>query len=103
MSWNREFHQEKFKIPDNVLGELKRLGFEDESWHNDVSPHFTKPHPTEPDKIYQFWTDAVDVQDREFQEHARFTLVLAYPEDTAPVFATELPDIAAMALHVVFG
>ena len=67
MTYQNEFPD--FGTLDVTLPE----GFIDTSWHNDVSPSFTRDN-------LLIWIDYKEPSDREFPETKRFTLCLLDPE-----------------------
>jgi hypothetical protein len=64
MSYQTEF-------PDFVLDVTIPDGFEDDSYHNDVCPHFTKDIGAS--DFLCLWVDFSDPSEREYSGQARFT------------------------------
>ncbi len=55
---------------------LEQHGFEDSSWHNDISPSFERPIGDGSDLAYRLWIDQLDIAERDgadprFELHLR--------------------------------
>jgi hypothetical protein len=61
----------KTEFPDFVLDVTIPAGFEDNSYHNDVCPHFTKDIGAS--DFLCLWVDFANPSEREYSGHARFT------------------------------
>jgi len=68
--WQREFPSE-YAAPSD---ELEARGFKDESWHNDICPHFRRGE-------LEVWSDHPNQETREFSTARRFTLISITEEE----------------------
>jgi hypothetical protein len=87
MSYKSEFG-ESFHIPARVRDAIKRYGMQDESWHNDVCPSFSKDLGSGIRVV--LWCDWASPALREFNGE-RFAVVLASEDNSEqePLFSCE--------------
>ena len=79
MGYDTEFPEEYW--PDkNVVKKIESMGFQDNSWHNDIDPHWASGGfiPLESDtKSIEIWIAPENKSKREFPELSRFRVVLS--------------------------
>ena len=96
-TWLNEFGVD-FAIPAEILSAVESGKLEDESWHNDVCPSFSRYLPAGDGSHMQLFVDHPDPSERELGKESSRFFVLQYPanaSDDEPIEIYSGDDVVA--------